>query len=185
LNTRSYFDNAGYHIHGHPSSGGILIKHLAKIVGLEHLSLPRLANSQRSEDAKEEDEFCERMRRVGASWWKHEAEFLRAYYGKDDYNGGYPDHNDSPDPDIEAANEVRAWSSVMFGWPADGTGMWTSIFSWSRRGVHIAAGSGKINFAINMEERVQVMQECGAEFIEDLSLMKELQEPWSSDVYET
>ena len=71
---RSYFDNRGCHIHGHPSSGGILIKRSANLVDLQHLSLPRLAASQRSPNAREEDAFCQLLKRLGASWWKDEAE---------------------------------------------------------------------------------------------------------------
>jgi hypothetical protein len=35
-----------------------------------------------------------------------------------------------------------------------------------------------------MEERITVMQESGAEFIEDVETVKELNEPWSEDVYD-
>jgi hypothetical protein len=34
-----------------------------------------------------------------------------------------------------------------------------------------------------MEERITVMQECGAEFVEDAETVRELNEPWSEDVY--
>ena len=186
MNTRTYFDSVGCHIHGHPNCGGILIKRAAKIVDLQYLSLPHLSSSERFQNATEEDEFCERMRRVGASWWKNEAEFLRAYHGEDDYYDGGIHHpnDDEPDPDIETANEVRARSSVTFGWPMDGTGVWVSRFTSSRRLAYMPRGFRKIDFAINMEERIQVMQEAGVEFVEDLSLVKELHQPWSSDVYD-
>lgn len=34
-----------------------------------------------------------------------------------------------------------------------------------------------------MEERIGVVQEFGAEFFDDIAPVKELQEPWSADVY--
>lgn len=78
-NLRNYFDSDSCHIHRHPSSGGILIKRSANLVDLQYLSLSRVAAFKRALDDKEEDEFCERMKRIGASWWKDEAEFLRAF----------------------------------------------------------------------------------------------------------
>jgi hypothetical protein len=39
-NVRSYFSQTACHVHGHPSSGGILIKHFANLVDLQFLSLP-------------------------------------------------------------------------------------------------------------------------------------------------
>jgi hypothetical protein len=41
----------------------------------------------------------------------------------------------------------------------------------------------KMDFALSMEERIVVMQEFGAEFVEDVGMVKGLNEPWSEDVY--
>lgn len=66
-NVRSYFENDGCHVHGHPSSGGIPIKRSANLVDLQLLSLPRLEGSKRCLNTREEGVFCELMRRVGGT----------------------------------------------------------------------------------------------------------------------
>jgi hypothetical protein len=182
-NVRSYFDNDGCHIHGHPSCGGILIKHSADLVDLHYLSLPRLAGSERSPNSEEEDTFCERLRRLGASWWKDEADFLRAFHGKDAYDEDrYLRHKRPASMENEAANEKRARRSLTFGWPAAGAGVWITKFK--PFAISPQGCSRKMDFALTMEERIQVMQETGAEFIEDVEAVKELNEPWSEDVYD-
>lgn len=175
---RSFFNFDGCHIHGHPSTGGILIKHSADLVDLHYLSLPRLTSTPRSSDAAEEDAFCERLRRVGASWWKDEDEFLRAYHGIDEY---IADTGSDIDWDLQDANAKRAKRRRTFGWPADGLGVWvTKLKPFLLR----PEGYGtKMCFALSMEERIGVMQEFGAEFVEDVEMVKELNEPWSEDVY--
>lgn len=177
---RSHFDNKGCHIHGHPSSGGILIKRCANLVDLQHLSLPRLAASQRSPNAREEDAFCQLLKRLGASWWKDEAEFLRAFHGNDEYHYGLCDGDGDAVRDHEVANEARARRFVTFGWPADGVGVWVSRF---KTVAYRPGDYKKLDFALSMEERIVVMQEFGAEFVEDVETVKELDEPWSEDVY--
>ena len=173
-NVRSYFVQSGCHIHGHPSSGGILIKRSANLVDLQLLSLPRIKATNRSQDAGEEDAFCESMRRVGASWWESEADFLRSLVGNDLYDGDPAD--EEKDPLIRAANEARARKIVIFGWPADSSGVWILKF---RSREQTPSGFGRLNFAISMDERIEVMKQLGADFVGDLSQVEELQEPWS------
>jgi hypothetical protein len=180
-NVRSYFNHGGCRVHGHPSSGGILIMRSANLVDLQFLSVPRLATSERSSDAAEEDAFCEQMKRLGASWWKDEAEFLRAWHGIRKYTDGLYDEDDYLGVEKEAALEARAERSVVFGWPADGVGVWISRY---RQKADRPAAFSMVDFAINMEERIEVMKRFGAEFVEDPELVKELQEPWSLDVYD-
>lgn len=180
--TRNFFSDKGCHIHGHPSTGGILIKHSADLVDLQYLSLPRLTSTLRSTDPKDEDTFCELLRRVGASWWIDEASFLRAFHGQDRYDEGQYHPHEAPAPmENEAMNEKRARRSLTFGWPADGVGVWvtkaTTYFVWPQ------GHSRKLDFALDMEERIGVMREFGAEFVEDVGLVRELNEPWSEDVY--
>lgn len=179
---RSFFSNKGCHIHGHPSTGGILIKHSADLVDLQYLSLPRLTSTSRSPDATEEDAFCERLRRLGASWWTDEASFLRAFHGQNHYDEGRYHPHEAPAPmENEAMNEKRARRSLTFGWPADGVGVWVEkfipCFIW-RQG-----HSRQLDFALSMEERIGVMREFGAEFVEDVGMVRELNEPWSENVY--
>lgn len=172
---RSYFDKNGCHVHGHPSSGGILIKKSVNLVDLQFLSLPRLAASKRSYNHDEEDAFCELLRRIGAKWWKDEAAYLMGFYGVDAYDGDPDDHE--KDPGVQAANEARARQIVTFGWPTDGVGVW--VLSCKNK-VFLPQNYKMIDFAVNMEERIEVMKDFGAKFVEDPSLVQELQEPWSS-----
>lgn len=173
-NVRSYFSQTACHIHGHPSSGGILIKRSANLVDLQFLSLPRNISTYKSENANEEDAFCDRMRRIGATWWESEAVFLRALVGEDTYDGDPAD--DEKDPVVRAANKARAQRIVTFGWPTDSFGVWVLRF---KKGMKRPTDYGKTEFATNMEERIELMKQFGAEFVEDLSQVKELQEPWS------
>lgn len=182
---RSYFNSEGCHIHGHPSTGGILIKHAAHIVDLIYLSLPRLTASNRCPDAAEEDAFCLQLQRLGASWWQDEASFLRAFHGKDAYDEDrYLPHERPASMVNEAANEARARRNLIVGWPADGVGVWISRRQHVRHWYAMSGSGQRLRFALSMEERIIVMQDSGAEFIEDVETVKELNEPWSEDVYE-
>jgi hypothetical protein len=173
-NVRSYFSQTACHVHGYPSSGGILIKRPANLVDLQFLSLPRNISTYRSENADEEDAFCDLMRRIGATWWESEAVFLRALVGEDAYNGDPAD--DEKDSVVRAANKARAQRIVTFGWPTDSFGVWVLRF---KKRARRPADYGKMEFATNMEERIELMKQFGAEFVEDLSQVKELQELWS------
>lgn len=173
---RSYFDGGGCHAHGHPSCGGILIKKSVNIVDLQFLSLPRLAASKRSYNDQEEDSFCELLRRIGAKWWKDEPSHLMSLHGLDAYDGD-PD-DDEKDHEIQTANEARARQIITFGWPADGFGVWVLRFKNKRS---VPAACKTLDFALNMEEKIEIMKTFGAEFVEDPSLVQELQEPWSPE----
>lgn len=173
-NVRSYFSQTACHIHGHPSSGGILIKRSANLVDLQFLSLPHTMSTFRSENADEEDAFCDLMRRIGATWWESEAVFLKALVGEDTYDGDPAD--DEKNPAVRAANRARAERIVTFGWPSDNSGVWVLRF---KKRVRMPTDYGKMHFASNMEEKIELMKEFGAEFVEDPSQVEELQEPWS------
>lgn len=45
----------------------------------------------------------------------------------------------------------------------------------------VPAGYARLGFAVTMEERIGVMKEFGAEFVEDLSQVRELHEPWTPE----
>jgi hypothetical protein len=172
-NVRSFFSQTACHIHGHPSSGDILIKRSANLVDLQFLSLPRNISTYRSENADEEDAFCDLMRRIGATWWESEAVFRRALVGEDAYDGDPAE--DEKDPVVRAANKARAQRFVTFGWPTDGVGVWVLRFE---RRVRRPTDYGKMGFATSMRGRIELIKQFSAEFVEDLSQVKELQEPW-------
>lgn len=81
---------------------------------------------------------------------------------------------------------------MTFGWPADSVGVWIVRLSSDMADRKMLPDDyrklptdyGKMKFAISVEERIGVMREFGAKFVEDLSLVKELYEPWSPDAYE-
>lgn len=171
-NVRSYFDHDGCHVHGHPSCGGILIKKSVSLVDLQFLSLPRLAASQRSQIAEEEGSFCELLRRIGAKWWKDEPTHLMSLHGLDAYDGDPDDYE--KDPKIQAANEARARQFITFGWPTDGFGVWVLRFK-----RFVPGDCNTLYFALSMDEKIEIMKKFGAEFVEDPSVVQELQEPWS------
>lgn len=114
--------------------------------------------------------------------------FLRALEGE--ARDGSPFLEGEEESVVQAVNEARARKVVTFGWPADGVGVWVLRLSdmADRKMLpdyrKMPADYDKMNFAISMEERTGVMRDFGAEFVEDLSLVKELHEPWSPDAYE-
>ena len=179
IDVRSYFDTEACHVHGHPSSGGIIIKRFANLVDLQHLSLPRLKASKRSPNVAEEDAFCDLMRRLGATWWRDESMYWRALSAKNGIYNGEP-YEEENDEDVQNANEARAKKIVMFGWPADGVGVWVLRSKNNFEG-RVPSDYGRLDFALNMEERIEVMKKFGAEFVEDLSQVREFQEPWTPE----
>lgn len=57
-----------------PSSGGVWIKH-ADLVELDFLDLDRFADTPQQFNQTAEDEFCKRLKMIGAEWWKLPAPF--------------------------------------------------------------------------------------------------------------
>ncbi|CAK40146.1 uncharacterized protein An09g02090 [Aspergillus niger] len=62
---------------------------------------------------------------------------------------------------------------LVFGWPADGVGVWVLRFANAKE---MPRDFMRISFAMNMEERIQIMREYGATFVEDVSQVEELRE---------
>lgn len=76
---RTHFSTTGSSVYGYPSTGGIFIKKDVDVMEMEFLSVPRTVAVNRSLDHAEEDAFCERLRRVGATWWAYDDERMRNY----------------------------------------------------------------------------------------------------------
>ncbi len=144
LNTqkRTEFGKNGGTAFGYPSSGGVLIKDL-DVVNALYLRIDRLAASKRSSNVLEEDEFCERMRRIGATWWADEQEYVDVLLG------------------VRERTEVEA-RVLVFGWPSDGRGVWVLRYASDR---DVPRDLGRVNLAVNMDERCCVMKEFGATFL--------------------
>lgn len=150
---RTAFGRLGCLVYGYPSSGGVLIKQ-ASIVDLHFLSLDHLHPSQRSSNVLEEDRFCDLMRRLGATWWASEQEWVDVKLG------------------VRQKTE-REKRVLEFGWPTDGVGVWVLRFASERE---VPKDFGRVKLAVNMDERVQVMREYGAVFYEDEGALEELRE---------
>lgn len=108
--------------------------------------------TQRSTNVVEEDVFCERMRRIGATWWASEQEYNDVLLG--------------------ARERTESESRVLvFGWPEDGKGVWVLRYE---REVATPRDFGRLQLAMNMNERCRMMQDFGATFYPDLADVEEL-----------
>lgn len=73
---------------------------------------------------------------------------------------------------IGEREKTEAESRVLiFGWPADGVGVWVLKFEsvWQ-----LPKDFGRVKLAISMEERIGIMREYGALFVEDITGFVEL-----------
>ncbi|KAF4552066.1 Hypothetical protein D9617_11g009130 [Elsinoe fawcettii] len=148
---RTEFVPDGCTIYGYPSTGGILIKD-ATFVDMLFLSLSRTHALQRSYDVEEEDEFCRRLRQTGARLWSCREEYIETLLGM-----------------RQRAEQQRR--VMVYGWPADGVGVWVLRFESERE---IPEDFGRVKFAMNMEEKIQLMKEYGAKSVEDVAEVEEL-----------
>ncbi|KAL3457244.1 hypothetical protein BJX64DRAFT_269228 [Aspergillus heterothallicus] len=148
---RTEFSRGGCIIYGYPSTGGVLIKD-ADLVDMLFLSLPRSRTSQRALGADEEDRFCHMLRQSGAILWPSKRDWMRALLGVREMT--------------EEEQKV-----LVFGWPADGVGVWVLRYASERQ---MPRDFGKIRLAVSMEERIQIMEEYGATFVEDVMQVEEL-----------
>ncbi|KAE8367486.1 hypothetical protein BDV27DRAFT_169624 [Aspergillus caelatus] len=148
---RTLFRARGCTVYGYPSTGGVLIKQ-ADLLDILFLSLPRSYASQRSSSADEEDRFCNLLRRTGATFWPSKQDRLEVLIGM-----------------RESTEEEE--KVMVYGWPTDGVGVWVLRF---KNTDELPEGFGRISFAMNMEEKIQIMREYGATFVEDVTQVEEL-----------
>ncbi|KAF7585124.1 hypothetical protein BBP40_012318 [Aspergillus hancockii] len=148
---RTVFGIWGCVIYGYPSTGGVLRKK-ADLVDMLFLSLPRSHVSLRSPSADEEDRFCNLLRRTGATWWPSREDWVEVQL------------------DMREMTEEEA-KVVEFGWPTDGVGVWVLRFASVEQ---LPRDFGRIRLAMNMEEKIQIMREYGATFVEDITQVEEL-----------
>ncbi|KAL2794887.1 hypothetical protein BJX66DRAFT_186562 [Aspergillus keveii] len=151
---RTEFGFRGCFVYGYPSTGGVLIKVNADLVDMLFLSLPRFHVAQRSSSVEDEDRFCNLLRRIGATWW--------------------PSKEDQFDVMMQVKDATAEEKKVLvFGWPADGVGVWVLRFESYGQ---VPRDFGRMHYAVDMEERIRIMREYGAEFVEDVSQVEELRE---------
>jgi hypothetical protein len=140
-----------------PSTGGILVKVKANVLDMDFLSLPRIRAVERSYDSAEEDAFCKRLRRVGATWWLFNEEWH--------YNLR---HNHD---ELVTDEQKRI---MVYGWPADGRGLWVLKYE---QVDDLPDDFGKVRMAADMEEKIEAMKALGAEFMADPDEVEELGYP--------
>ncbi|KAI9642510.1 hypothetical protein NHQ30_009315 [Ciborinia camelliae] len=173
---RTIFGRGGCTVYGYPSTGGIFIKQNVHIVDMNYLSLERLQATPRSSDAMQEDEFCTLMRRIGAIWWRSERDYEVEWSCSNEGYGAYTECNEDKYaregrlPPTDAQKQV-----LIFGWPTDGVGVWVLRYE-ARKDKRrlLPRDFGKINMAMTMDERVEVMKEFCAVFYEKESDVEEL-----------
>lgn len=140
-------------VYGYPSTGGVLIKEDADLLDLLFLSIPRTHPSQRSPSDEEEDRFCNLMRRIGATFWRSRDEWTEVL--------------------MQLKKITEEQQKVMvYGWPTDGKGVWVLRYGCADEK---PLDFGRMGFAMNMDERIQIMKEYGAVFFEDVAQVMELE----------
>lgn len=60
---------------------------------------------------------------------------------------------------------------VVFGWPAEGEGVWVLRYACWRE---VPGDFGRVGMARDMQERIRVMREYGAAFVEEEGEVEEL-----------
>jgi len=149
---RTVFGLGGCVVYGYPSTGGVLIKDGPDLLDMLFLSVPRTHPSQRSPSADEEDRFCNLMRRIGANFWPSKKEWIQVM--------------------MQLREITEEEEKVMvYGWPTDGVGVWVLRYGSASQ---MPLDFGRMSFAMNMDERIQIMKEYGAKFFEDVTQVKEL-----------
>ncbi|KNG81759.1 fungal specific transcription factor [Aspergillus nomiae NRRL 13137] len=143
---RTVFGIGGCTVYGYPSTGGILIKK-ADLLDMLFLSLPRSHVSQRSPSVDDEDRFCNLLRRTGATFWPSREDWFDTRMGLREIT--------------EEEEKV-----IVYGWPTDGVGVWVLRFKSVEQ---LPRDFGRISLAMNMEEKIQIMREYGATFVEDVT----------------
>jgi hypothetical protein len=138
-------------VYCYPSTGGVLIKE-AGLLDMLFLSLPRSHVSQRSPSADEEDKFCNLLRRTGATWWRSKEDRFDVLFGIRE----------------PTAEEEKV---MVFGWPTDGLGVW--VLRYESEG-EMPRDFGRMSLAMNMEEKIEMMREYGATFVENSTQVEEL-----------
>ncbi|KAK1541955.1 hypothetical protein CPAR01_05342 [Colletotrichum paranaense] len=135
-------------VYGYPSTGGC---YTLKCDGVEldFLGLRRFEHSFRSGDPEEEDAHCARMMKLGPNWWKSLTHYL-----------------------VNQAFGNSTWEDavVIAGYPAAG-GLWLLK---TTRAEAANAGAARIHNARHMEERCQMIENCGGRFYKEADEVPEL-----------
>jgi hypothetical protein len=99
-----------------------------------------------------EDAFCDRLRRIGATWWASEQESQDVLAG------------------LRKATEVES-KVLVFGWPSDMSGVWVLRYASEDE---VPEDFGMVRMALDMDEKIEAMRKFGAEFFADVRKVEEL-----------
>ena len=121
---------------GYPSKGGYLIR---RVTGVEigWLGLDKMRERQTSRTQPEEDEFCRKLRHVGAKWWE------------------YPGQELSIENTIKTAPIGEL--DIETGRPSTGGGVWVLTKQCDK-------GRAAVRQCRSMDERSRMIEELGGKF---------------------
>ncbi|GFF32844.1 hypothetical protein IFM46972_03696 [Aspergillus udagawae] len=143
----AYGSGPGVKVLGYPSKGGIYVLRDCFGVELDFLGLDRFNDTERPSTLDpdwqaKEDAHCDRMRRLGATWWRSESdEFLERGLERPESTDDY----------------------LQVGWPAAG-GVWVLHTTWGNAS---DIGAARIHNAHDMEERCRWIEKLGGVFYAD------------------
>jgi len=124
-----------------PSTGGIWMKEL-DAVEMAYLGIDRFNNVPRAADPVEEDTFCAKLRRMGASWWRSPELWPR------------PTRCDF----LEECARPDIHMNMELCFPATG-GAWVIDFTKTN-----TPHRGHLGLSLTMDERCKVIQTLGGKF---------------------
>jgi hypothetical protein len=134
---------------------GVWIKRLTP-VEMSALGIDRFHDSDRALEQADEDAFCTRLRKYGASFWELPPRWP------------YPvNWCQNMDACVKPTKEVR----VEVGFPASG-GVW--VLDTSQGWVGLYPKSAGLRNSLTMDERCEVLKNLGGRFCEDIQVCPEL-----------
>ncbi|KAJ6112187.1 hypothetical protein N7523_008248 [Penicillium sp. IBT 18751x] len=143
-----YASGPGTTIKGWPSQGGIYTLDVSSRVEIEFLELDPFNNTRRPTNSdpewqQKENAHCDRMRRLGPTWWPSELSWFESK--------------------ISGMLNERSNNYVRVGWTPDG-GAW--VWKTTKEGAS-ERGGAKLQNARTMEERCLVIERLGGIFYAD------------------
>lgn len=143
------------HVYGWPSTGGVWTKTVDTVelvfLGIDPQHAKRCGNQM------EEDDFCQRLKRLGARFYANEGAIRLSRIPDLSY--------DRVDIETDIDHEL----DYQVGWPVDG-GVWISVLDLTH--THSEAKQAKIHSATSMEERCRTIQDLGGRYYSDATVWK-------------
>lgn len=125
-------------VRGWPSTGGLYVFVATSGVELDFLGVDRFDSTPRSLDKEEEDVLCAKMRKLGASWYADEWEYVQK--------------------SLQHPNPYEP--VLLFAWP-EGDGVWLLKSTNSEAS---GLGVGRVANAVSMGERCEIVEKLGGVF---------------------